>query len=313
MLFNHRRVVKLRIETVRREQFRVRPALAFNYTIKPIIYGSVAASAARVKHIAVTTGLGYAFVSSNRFAPAALAARLLYRFALLFPREVWFLNAEDREIFVKGGIIAGKKTRVIPGEGVDMDHFSPKKKASTKKPSFLLVARIVADKGVRDFVAASRILRWKNIPCECRLLGSFDDYPNAITPDEVAEWEREGAVKYLGVTSDVRSAVAKADCIVLPSAYREGVPRSLMEGASMERPLIATDIAGCRDVVRDGFNGFLCRPRDPESLASAMQRFIGASGAKRDAMGRNGRKMIRDGFDETIIAKIYRDVIDDIA
>lgn len=291
---------------------RVRPALAFNYTIKPIIYGSVAASAARVKHIAVTTGLGYAFVSSNRFAPAALAARLLYRFSLLFPREVWFLNTEDREIFVKGGIVDAKKTRVIPGEGVDMDHFSPKKKASTKKPAFLLVARIVADKGVRDFVAASRILKWKKVPCECRLLGAFDDYPNAITPDEVAEWEREGAVKYLGVTNDVRGAIAKADCIVLPSAYREGVPRSLMEGASMERPLIATDIAGCRDVVRDGFNGFLCRPRDPESLASAMKRFIDLSAAKRDALGRSGRRMIREEFDETIIAKIYRDVIDDI-
>jgi glycosyltransferase involved in cell wall biosynthesis len=291
---------------------RVRPSLVFNYTIKPIIYGSVAAAFARVTSVAVTTGLGYAFVKENRFALSAIAARFLYRAALLFPRQVWFLNGEDREIFVSSRIVRKKKTRVIPGEGVDMKHFSPKKNASTKKPAFLLVARIVADKGVRDYAAAARILKKRKAACEIRLLGAFDDYPNAITPGEVASWEKEGLVRYLGVTTDVRATIAASDCIVLPSAYREGVPRSLMEGASMEKPLIATDIAGCRDIVRDGVTGFLCKPRDPESLALAMEKFIRLPAAKRELMGRNGRAMIRAEFDETIIAAIYRRAIDDI-
>jgi glycosyltransferase involved in cell wall biosynthesis len=237
---------------------------------------------------------------------------MLYRLALIFPNQVWFLNSADRDIFVTRRIISGKKARVIPGEGVDMERFAPRKKVASKKTVFLLIARIVADKGIREYVEASRILRAKKVRCECRLLGSFDDYPDAIAPEEVTQWEREGLVQYLGVKRDVRDAISEADCIVLPSTYREGVPRSLMEGGSMEKPLIATDIPGCRDLVREGVTGFLCKPGDALSLCLAMEKFAALRRAQRRAMGKNARKMIKEEFDEKIIADIYRDKVHEI-
>jgi len=289
---------------------KVQPDLIFNFTIKPIIYGSVAAAFRRRPSVAVTTGLGYAFIAGNRFSPAALIARMLYRVSLLFPEEVWFLNSEDRDIFVRRHIVNRKKTLVIPGEGVDTVHFAPKKKAASKKISFILIARIVADKGVREYVEAARILKTHKISAECCLLGSFDDYPNAITKTEVDAWEKEGVIRYLGITKDVRGAVSNSDCVVLPSAYREGVPRSLMEGAAMEKPLIATDIAGCRDLIKEGVNGFLCEPKNAQSLADAMEKFCSMTPAKRAAMGKRGRAFIIENFDERIIAEIYQEAIE---
>ncbi|MGL4370635.1 MAG: glycosyltransferase family 4 protein [Spirochaetota bacterium] len=288
---------------------RVRPCLIFNFTIKPIIYGSFAAALCRIPSIAVTTGLGYAFVESNRFAPAACAARFLYRLALVFPREVWFLNISDRDIFIARRIAKSAKMRVIPGEGINTEHFAPRAQVLREGISFLLVSRLVADKGIFEYAEAARKVRRDFPGAQFNLLGQFDDYPNALTRDDVAQWEKEGLIRYLGTASDVRDHLAQCDCLVLPSRYREGVPRTLLEAAAMEKPLIATDIPGCRDVAADGVNGFLCRAGDAQDLERAMRRMISLDPEARAVMGRASRARVCDLFDVKIIARIYGETV----
>ncbi|KVD90147.1 glycosyl transferase [Burkholderia ubonensis] len=281
----------------------LRPHLVFHYTIKPNIYGSVAAWLARVPSVAVTTGLGYVFIQKSR---AASIAKRLYRFAFRFPREVWFLNRDDLATFSDERLLAHpERARLLHGEGVDLEQFAPAPLPAGDAPVFILIGRLLWDKGVREYVEAARVVRAQHPRARFQLLGPLGvDNPSAIGRDDVDAWVREGIVEYLGEAHDVRPHIATADCVVLPS-YREGVPRTLMEASAMGRPIVATDVPGCRDVVADGDTGLLCRVRDSASLAERLAQMIALGPDGRAAMGRRGRQKVVAEFDEQKVVERY--------
>lgn len=290
----------------RREKFDE----VFHYTIKPIIYGTIGAKLAGVKSVGVTTGLGYAFINENLVSKIV---KYLYKFSLLFTKDVWFLNNQDRKEFLDRKIIPAKKAFVLPGEGIDLEEFSPlAKKREDGKLVFLMVARALWDKGVREYFEAAREIRSKNTNVEFWFLGKIGvPNPTAVPKEFIDEYVNDGVINYLGVTDNVAEVVRDADCFVLPS-YREGISRVIMEAASMEKPVIATDVPGCAELVDRGVNGYLCTPRDSSSLRGAMETFIGLSSDEKREMGRAGRSKMRDEFSLERVCQVYVDFLEKI-
>ena len=285
----------------------IRPDVVFHYTIKPNIYGSVAAWLARVPSIAVTTGLGYVFIQKSR---AASVAKALYRFAFRFPREVWFLNRDDHSAFLDERLLAHPdRAKLLHGEGVDIDYFALTPLPRAPRVTFVLIGRLLWDKGVAEYVDAARMLR-SRYPHACfQLLGPVGvDNPSAITKADVDGWSKEGVIEYLGEAHDVRPMIAAADCVVLPS-YREGVPRTLMEASAMGRPIVATDVPGCREVVADGVTGLLCEAKRAESLAEKLAQVLDMSESERRNMGLRGREKVTAEFDEALVVERYRQTL----
>jgi len=286
---------------------RLKPDLSINYTIKPNIYGSIAARLAGVPSLAIVTGLGYTFINDNI---VARMARKLFAVALRYPAQVWFLNADDQRVFLQKNLVDPNKTRVLDGEGVDTSYFSPTVEA--RKDSgfrFLLVARMLWDKGIAEYVEAAQIVKRVYPNARFQLLGATGvDNPSAASSDQVKAWHDAGIVEYLGTSTDVRGVISNADCVVLPS-YREGVPRTLMEAAAMAKPLIATDVPGCREVVRDGKNGFLCKVRDGEDLSRKMIDMLELPSVQRAALGAASRTYVKSRFDEKLVIAKYFDFL----
>ncbi|MDG0026247.1 glycosyltransferase family 4 protein [Trinickia sp. Y13] len=286
----------------------IRPGVVFHYTIKANIYGSVAAWLARVPSIAVTTGLGYVFIQKSR---AAQVAKLLYRIAFRFPREVWFLNRDDHEAFLHERLLAHpERAKLLNGEGVDLEQFALTRLPSgTQTVTFVLIGRLLWDKGVGEYVEAARMLRARYPQARFQLLGPVGvDNPSAITQADVQAWREQGVIEYLGEAHDVRPVIANADCVVLPS-YREGVPRTLLEASAMGRPIVATDVPGCREVVTDGVTGLLCEAKSASSLATQLACMLDMSKDERRAMGLRGRKKVTAEFDEAIVVERYRQTL----
>jgi glycosyltransferase involved in cell wall biosynthesis len=279
----------------------LRPNLIFHYTIKANIFGSLAAAAAGIPAISVITGLGYAFTGKGWLQSIA---RILYRSALRKTREVWFLNEDDRQEFITQRLVPAEKTFILPGEGVDTTAFYPMPyQPDRKEVTFLLIARVIRHKGIYEFVQAAGQL--KGLAIRCQLLGIFDDNnPVAIPRQEVDEWERRDILTYLGQTDDVPPFIGQADCIVLPS-YREGLPLSLLEGASMAKALIASDTPGCRSLIDDGINGYLCRERDGADLARKMMEYYKLPPAAKRQLGLAGREKVLRDFTREHIFEIY--------
>jgi glycosyltransferase involved in cell wall biosynthesis len=286
---------------------KLKPSLVFHYTIKPNIYGSIAAKLAGVPSVAVTTGLGYVFIQPSR---AAQVAKALYRFAFRFPREVWFLNHDDEAAFLGERLLAHpERARLLHGEGVDLAHFAYTPLPDKPHFDFVLIGRLLWDKGVGEYVEAARRLRTQYPHARFQLLGPVGvANPSAITREDVDAWQREGLIEYLGEAHDVRPHVANADCVVLPS-YREGVPRTLMEASAMGRPIVATDVPGCREVVADGVTGLLCEARSAESLAAKLAQMLDMDLEARRTMGERGRHKVAAEFDEAAVVERYKDTL----
>lgn len=283
-----------------------RPAMFLGFTAKPNIYGSLAARLCGVPVVATISGLGSAFLRGGLLGGLLL---FLYRLALGRARAVFFQNRDDRELFIARRIVGPCRARLVAGSGIDLGRFAPadppRRAAGDGAFRFLLIARMLLDKGIGEYVEAARIVRRDHPDCRFQLLGGpGDDNPSAVPQADLARWTAESIVEQLGVSDDVRPHIAAADCVVLPS-YREGLPRSLLEGAAMARPLIASDVPGCRDVVDDGVNGLLCAVRSPQSLAAAMLRMLAMSAAERSAMGAAGRRKVEAGFDQRLVAQTY--------
>jgi glycosyltransferase involved in cell wall biosynthesis len=288
---------------------RFAPAAFLGFTIKPNIYGCIAARVAGVPAIANVSGLGTVFLKSGLLEKLVVP---MYRYALGGADRVFFQNPDDRELFVRKGIVRGEQTRLIPGSGIDTSLYAPAA-LPDGPPTFLLIARLLGDKGVREFVEAARALRDELPGARFQLLGPLDGHNRTSIPRaELDEWLARGAVEYLGGTDDVRPFIAEATAVVLPS-YREGLPRSLLEGAAMARPLIATDVPGCRELVEDGVNGFLCEPRDPASLAEAMSKLASLSPEARRRMGQAARTMVEDRYSEELVVRAYLDALEELA
>lgn len=253
----------------------VRPDFFLSYTAKPVIYGSIAAWVASVpRRIALITGLGQAFSSPNN-RPTLLEriVQQLYRFSLRRVSLVFFQNPDDEVLFRKRGIL-GRKTPsfVVNGSGIDVHSFQTA--PLPEQPTFLLIARLIDGKGVRIYAEAARAVRDRHPHVRCLLVGWIDSSPNAITQEELDGWIHDGSIEYLGKLSDVRPAIAASSVFVLPSFYREGTPRTVLEALAMGRPIITTDTPGCRETVTDNRNGFLIPPRSSSALIEAMTKFV---------------------------------------
>lgn len=286
-----------------------RPKIYLGFTIKPNVYGSLAAHALGIPVINNIAGLGAMFIKQSWLTRVV---KQLYRLGLSRSAKVFFQNEDDRELFIRSNLVASDITDRLPGSGVDLQRFSFRPVAHAAQPGltvFLLIARMLWDKGIGEYVEAARRLRAHYPHVEFRLLGGLDvQNPAAISREQMETWVTEGVVRYLGAVDDVRVCIAEADCVVLPS-YREGLSRSLLEAAAVGRPIIANDVVGCRDVVDDGVNGFLCRPRDAADLAEKIERMLLLSSVDRADMGRRGREKVEREFDERIVINHYLEAI----
>jgi glycosyltransferase involved in cell wall biosynthesis len=298
LTFDYRRILK-----------RLRPLAYLSFTIKPNIYGCLAARGAGVPAIANISGLGTVFIRPGRLQ--ALVTRL-YRMALGRAVVVFFQNPDDRRVFVERRLVRADQARLLPGSGVDLDHFRPVPLPSGP-PAFLFIGRLLGDKGVRELVAAARMVRAEREDVRIQLLGPLDEgNRTAIGRDELERWVAEGVVEHLGQATDVRPFVAQATAVVLPS-YREGLSRALLEAGAMGRPLVTTDVPGCREVVEDGVNGFLCRAHDAGSLAEAIRKVAGLSPESRSAMGFQSRRIVEQRFSEAVVISAYLDALGEVS
>ena len=295
----------------------LKPDLIFHYTIKPNVYGTRAAAKLKIPSVSVVTGLGYAFI--NKPLLGAIAS-FLYKRSLPLAAETWFLNSSDKDFFISRSIVSAGKTFILPGEGVDTEKYKPdynnKQPQNAGDPAeqidnqksgihFLLIGRLIKEKGILEFAEASKILKDQGLDCRFSILGFTDDAnPSTISIDKIDGRKKSELISYLGSSDDVRPYIMKADCIVLPS-YREGMPLSLLEASAMAKPIIATNVPGCRDIITDGNNGFLCETRNATSLAEAMKKIAGLSEEERIVMGQQGRKIVAEQFNAGIIKNIY--------
>jgi glycosyltransferase involved in cell wall biosynthesis len=290
---------------------RLRPAVYLGYTVKPNVYGSLAARAAGVPIINNIAGLGAVFI---RKSPVTTLVRGLYRLALGHSGRVFFQNGDDLKLFVDGGLVKQAITGRVPGSGISLSRFVPCPLPNSEpgKVRFLLIARMLWDKGVAEYVDAARTLRKKYPNAEFCLLGFLDvQNPAAISTGQMNDWVAEGVVTYLGVSDDVREQIAEVDCVVLPS-YREGTPRSLLEGAAMARPLVATNAVGCKEVVEDGVTGYLCELKSASDLAAKMEQIINMEPAKRTDMGLQARAKVEREFDEQLVVSAYLKAVSEL-
>jgi len=287
--------------------WRIRPDVVLPYTIKPNIYGSLAAGMLSIPIINNIAGLGVVFTRSNWLT---WLVRLMYWVALRRSLKVFFQNEDDRSRFISAKLIDAGIASRLPGSGINLERFSLSI-ASPKKPlRFLLVARMLREKGIWEFVDAARLIKQRGLDAEFCLLGFLDSKnPSAISRSQMYEWVSDGLVHYLGTSDDVRVEIEESSCIVLPSFYKEGVPRVLLEAAAIGRPIITTDTVGCRDVVDHGVNGFLCQPKNSKDLANKIQAMIELTHEERLLMSLNGRKKIEAEFDEMIVVEKYMEII----
>ena len=285
----------------------IRPDVVLHYTIKPNLYGSLAARVLRIPAIDNVTGLGAMF---DRNGLLQSAVRLLYKAAFARVECVFFQNPDDCALFIKGGLVRPAQANVLPGSGVDLERFRPR--PHEEGPfTFLFVGRLLKAKGVEDLLAAARLVRNHRPDVRVVLLGKRDDHEDgAAEPRLLDEAASDGTVELAGVTDDVRPYIAESDCMVLPSYYLEGTPRSLLEAAAMGKPLIAADSIGTREPIRDGANGYLCRPHDPKDLAAKMHAMVELSEDARARMGAASRRIAEERFDEQIVIGKYIEVVD---
>jgi glycosyltransferase involved in cell wall biosynthesis len=283
---------------------RVRPDVVHHFTIRPVIYGSVAAWLAGVPKIVNSiTGLGTVFGDSQKGWLRVIVERQ-YRLALRLSHMTFFQNEDDYRHFLGRGLVKPEKAQVVPGSGVNCERFQPQspiEPSTNGSVTFLLSARLLWEKGIDDFVQAARLVKQAYPATQFQLLGKRDERnPNVIPQEVLDQWEGEKIINWLGEVSDVRPIVAKADVVVLPTYYREGVPRVLLEASAMGKPIIATDTVGCRDVVEPEKNGILVPVKDPQALASSMIRLI-ENPAMRWSMGKAGRESVVKKFNEQMV------------
>ena len=300
LLFNYVRVFR-----------RLRPDVVLGFTIKPNVYGGMAAGILGIPVVNNIAGLGTTFIREGWLNKVA---RVLYKVSLAKSRKVFFQNTDDMALFQQLGLAHVRQSGLLPGSGVDTSRFTPQGSATRSRSPFvfLLVARLLWDKGVGEFIEALRHLRSAGYSVEGRLLGFLDaQNPTAIGKADIDAWVDEGLVRYLGSASDVRPHIADADCVVLPS-YREGTPRALLEAGSMGKPLITTEAPGCKDVVLDGVTGFKVPVADSLALSEAMKRMLSLTDEQYRTMSKEVRAFVVENYDESLVLKAYQKTLQEI-
>lgn len=303
----HRIVVRRRTELLREAWAvpnlyslyrRLRPALVHHIALKPVLYGTIAARFARVPAVVnAVAGLGYAFDARRSRTPIGLAVSFAFGRMLRHPRMRFiFQNADDRAVFVDRGWIPGDAAGLIRGSGVDPVVFAPAEGSPPGPPLVVLASRLLASKGIADFVEAARRLRMRGSEARFAIIGEPDpDNPETITAAQLAEWKAEGVVETWGRRTDMPDVLRQASLFVLPTYYREGVPKALIEAAATGLPSVTTDTPGCRDIVAGGETGLLISPRDIEALTAAIERLLSDTDL-RERMGRAARERVLAHF-----------------
>lgn len=278
---------------------QIAPDMVISYTIKPAIYASIAASLAGVKQVySVITGLGYVFIGSSiKVRALRVLVKQLYRFALKGNKKVLFLNDSDAEYFLSQRLIRSSQLVVIPGEGVNLDSFN--QVALPERPVFLMIARLLVDKGVREYIAAAKQVKALYANAEFLLVGGVSNNPAAIPLNEVLAAQSKGTITYIGEVNDVRPYIEKAAVFVLPS-YREGMPRSVLEAMAMGRPIIVSDAPGCRQTVEPGVNGYLVPVKNVSYLTEAMCELI-EKPELMQKMAEASRRLAKDKYDVQVV------------
>ena len=288
---------------------KLKPAVMLGYTIKPNVYGSFACRLLGIPIINNVSGLGTVFIKRNWMT---LIAKMLYRQAFKFSSCVFFQNDEDRALFIREKLVSASKTELLPGSGIDLKHYQPRPKQPEDTIRFVLIARMLWDKGIGEYVDAARIVKKRHPHAIFHLLGPHGiANRTAITPDQIQSWAEEGVINYLGESDDVRDIIAENDVVVLPS-YREGMSRVLLEGLAMGTPLIATNVPGCKHTIDEGVNGFLCHLKDAEDLSNKMIDFIKLSPEERTKMGQASRRKAEKEFDQQIVLDAYLNKIESL-
>jgi glycosyltransferase involved in cell wall biosynthesis len=287
---------------------KIRPDIFLHFTIKPNIYGTLIAGFLKIPAVNNITGLGNVFLKRNFIN---FLVRFLYKISLSYASVVFFQNKADMELFTTNLIVSKKKTGLLPGSGVNIKDFIPLDKTrNDNKTVFLLIARMIWEKGIKEFVEAAGYIKKQYKNTVFQLAGKLGvNNPSAIPAKRIKEWQAKGIITYLGHVDDIQEIIKDADCIVLPSYYREGVPRVLLEAASMEKPIITTDNIGCREVVIDGINGYICKIKDSKDLAFKMVSYLKLPEKEKRIMGENGRKLVKSKFNENIVIKRYKNAI----
>lgn len=283
----------------------LKPDIVLAYTIKPVLYGSIAGRLAGASQVvAITTGLGYIFSVTNFISRIT---KILYLISLKFAHRVWFLNAEDMNTFLEARLVDPKKAEILPGEGVDVDYFQPQE-FNSSEVTFTLISRMLRDKGVGLFAECAEEIKKENPEINFQIVGPVDDgNPEAIPLKQLLEWHERGHIRYLGSVNDIRPILKKTSCLVHPTFYKEGLPRVLMEANAMGIPCITTDIPGCRDVILDSKNGFIVPPLDRTSLLKAIKKFLQLNNKEKEELGRYGREHVVNLFSSNRINGLYKE------
>jgi len=281
---------------------KVKPDVVLHYTIKPNVYGSLAAALLKIPVVNNVCGLGTVFLKDDLISSMAM---MLYKISFRFPKKVFFQNPDDLNLFIKKKLVPKGSVDILPGSGIDLERFKPASFKRNKEFTFLLISRLITDKGVLEYIEAVKKLKAEGIDARFQILGAKDpEHKRGIKTEIVNEWIKAGTIEYLGTTADVRQFIHQADCIVLPS-YREGTPRTLLEAASSSKPIIATNVPGCNQVVDHSINGLLCKLKDADDLAEKMRTMTLYSNDELMTMGNNGRLKMEREFDESIVINKY--------
>lgn len=286
------------------EFFKIKPSLICSFTIKPNLYGAMAARSHKIPFVANVTGLGTAFMKRNLLNSIVVR---LYQFAFKEVNCVFFQNNDDRQTLEQKNIIHKHTLSIaLPGDGVDLSRFPCVGSINdTNQLIFLYSGRIIGDKGIYELIEAFKIVKSKFPHVKLKFIGNyFPGNSSAINPTQVEQWVNDGTIEYLGMVDNVVEVMEEIDCMILPS-YREGMPRSLLEASSMGKPIITVDSIGCKDVVEDGVTGYMAKVKDVYSLAEAMIRFIELPFDEKVKMGKAGRKKMEREFDQKIVINKY--------
>ncbi|MDN3646947.1 glycosyltransferase family 4 protein [Pontixanthobacter aestiaquae] len=295
------------IDTFRNHFHALRPDIVLSYTVKNNIFGAMAARTLGIPFLPNVTGLGTLFLGSK---PLFVIGKLLYRLGMGALPIIFVQNDDDHDFLVSKKLLKAGQLRILPGSGIDLESFPVSTlPASNETITFLMISRLIRDKGTMEYLEAARIARTANPKCTFQLLGPMGSANRTAIPESALKpYFEDGSVDYLGATNDVRPFVEAAHCVVLPS-YREGAPRSLIEAAAMGRPLVTTDAPGCRAVVENGKSGLLCQVRDAQSLAQACLDFAELDPCTQQAMGDAGRDLMAREYDVGIVIDRYRTAI----
>ena len=280
------------------------------FTIKPVIYGSIVSIFFKSSFIATITGLGSAFLEQSW---VTRLVRLLYKFGLKNINKVIFQNKYDKEYFINNNLIIEEKSEVINGSGIDLNKFKFSPLDNNNEFKFVLIGRLIKDKGINEFVEAANKIKKNNPMTKFLLIGpsSFNDR-GAITLETINKWKKGGCIEYIGESKNVINHIQDASCVILPS-YREGISKVLLEASAIGRPIITCDVPGCKDIVIDNHNGFLCKPRDAVDLELKIKKFLSLPFSKRKDMGLKARDRVEKYFSHDEVFKKYHKIIEEFS